>query len=120
RDQKREGEGDLRFPEALRERAHELIDVFLAIAKRRKADRVLVQAREEIAPKLLLLHVLMEIAVRRADDADVDLLGRRRAEREDLFRLEHAKELGLRLERHVADLVEKERAPVGELHEARL
>ena len=56
----------------------------------------------------------------RADDADVDALGRGRAEREHLPLLEHAQELGLRLERHVADLVEEERAAVGALDEARL
>ena len=42
------------------------------------------------------------------------------AEREDLARLQDAQELRLRLERHVADLVEEERPAVGELDEARL
>ena len=82
-----------------------------------QADDVLVQAGEEIAAELPLLHVLVQIAVRRAHDADVHVLGRRRAEREDLARLEDAQELRLRVERHVADLVEEERPAVGELDE---
>src|SRR5687768_15005390 len=56
--------------------------------------------------------------MRRADDADVDAFAARRAQRNDLARLEDAEELGLRVERHVADLVEEEGAAVRRSEEA--
>src|SRR5207253_2170385 len=114
RDDEREREAEIGLAVTRRERARQEQDVLLALAEGREADDVLVQTSEEVAAELPLLHVLIEIAMRRADDADVDALRRRRAEREDLARLEHAEELCLRVERHVADLVEEERAAVGE------
>ena len=56
----------------------------------------------------------------RAGDAHVHQLGLRRAERQQLFGLDHPQQLGLRFERHVADLVEQERAAMGHAHDARL
>ena len=61
-----------------------------------------------------------EVAVGRAHDAHVDALGQRRADGDDLLRLKNAQELRLRLEGHVADLVEQERAAVGRANEAHL
>jgi hypothetical protein len=43
-----------------------------------------------------------------------------RPERADLALLQHAQDLRLQPEGHLADLVEEERAPVGELEEALL
>src|SRR5436189_120777 len=58
---------------------------------------------------------LLEVLVRRRDDADVDVDGLRAAEARELALGEHAQELHLRGERHLAHLVEEERAAVGEL-----
>ena len=51
--------------------------------------------------------------MRGRDDSDVDLHGARRADRDHLVLLEHAKERGLRGGGEIADLVEEERPPFG-------
>ena len=72
------------------------------------------------ARKRALLDFLLEDAVRGADDAHVDLLRRRRADGANLALLQDAQQLGLQGERHLADLVEEQRAAVGDLEEALL
>ena len=61
----------------------------------------------------------VEIDVRRGDDANVDGAGRVRADPAHLALLQHAQELRLERQRHVADLVEEDRAVVRCLEEAR-
>ena len=56
-----------------------------------------------------------EVAVGRGDHADVDRAGALLADALELALLQHAQQLGLQLERHLADLVEKQRAAVGQL-----
>ncbi len=95
-------------------------DVLLALPERREGDRELVEPRVQVAAegaRGLLRH---EIAVRRAHDPHIDGLGGRRADRHDLAGLQDPQELRLRLERHVADLVEEQRPAVRRTHEARL
>ena len=116
----REAERQPQRPVTQAEELRQLVDVLLALAQRRQLHEVLAHAREEIPAELPVLHELVQIPVRRAHDAHVHLLRRRRAQREHLPRLEHPQELRLRLERHVADLVEEQRPPVGQRDEARL
>ena len=78
-----------------------------------------VDAVEEVLAEAPGLHLGGEIAVRRGDDADVDLhvlAGRRGAG--SISSCEHAEELHLEVQRQLADLVEEERAAVGLLEEA--
>ena len=56
-----------------------------------------------------------QVLVRRRDHPHVDLDARRAADRLDRLLLQHAQHLGLRLQAHVADLVEEDRAAVGDL-----
>ena len=63
--------------------------------------------------------LLLEHAVGRGDDADVDLLGLAVADAEDDALLQRAQELHLEVQRQLADLVEEERAAVGDLELAR-
>src|SRR5690606_8884772 len=58
--------------------------------------------------------------VRRGDEADIDLTRARVAEAADLRLLEHAQQLHLERARHLADLVEEQRAAGSDLEEARL
>ena len=92
-------------------------DVVLALAQRRQLDRDDVQAVEEILAELALLHHLPQIDVGRGDDAHVDLDRLHAAEPHELALLDHAQQLGLRLERDVADLVEEDAALVGEVEQ---
>ena len=56
--------------------------------------------------------------MRRRDQADVDLDRLVAADAEDLLVLQHAQQLGLQRQRHVADFVEEQRAAVGVLEAA--
>ena len=64
--------------------------------------------------------MLPQVDVGRGDDAHVDLDRLDPAEPHELALLDDAQQLGLRLERDVADLVEEDRALVGELEQALL
>src|SRR5262249_27462446 len=85
-------------------------DVLAARAERWDRERHHVQPVEEIGAKLLLLDRLRQVPVRRGHDARVDLDRLLTADALDLALLEDAQELRLHRERHVADLVEEERA----------
>src|SRR5438067_1613972 len=69
-----------------------------------------VDAVIEVLAEASLLDGGLEIAVRRGDDADVDGNLRLAPEGPDPSLLEDAQELRLEPERHVADLVQEERA----------
>ena len=64
------------------------------------------------------LDLVLEVAVGGGDDAGVDLDRLGRADRSDLALLEHAQQLDLKAHRHVADLVEEQRAVAAELEDA--
>ena len=98
----------------------EQLDVAHAIAQRRKLDLDHREPIVEILAQLAVLERLLEILVRRGDDANVDgdlLLA---AEAPHRARLERAQELHLDVGGHLADFVEEERAAVGHLEGARL
>ena len=79
-----------------------------------------VQAVEQILAERVLVDLLFEVLVGRGDDADVDLDHLVAAQPLELLLLQHAQHLGLRLEAHVADFVEEDRALVGLLELADL
>ena len=74
-----------------------------------------VEAVVEILAEAAGADLLLEVAVGRGDDADVDLLGLAVADAEDDALLQRAEELHLEVQRQLADLVEEERALVGRL-----
>ena len=78
-----------------------------------------VEPEVEVLAEAALPDLLLEIAVRGAEHADVHLDLRPPSEPAEPPLLEHAEELRLQLERQLADLVEEERAVVGELEVAR-
>ena len=86
-----------------------------ALAQRRHGDREDVQAVPEVLAEAPRLHLLVEATVRGGDQAHVDLQGRRAAHALELPVLDHPQQLGLELERQLADLVEEEGAAVGDL-----
>ena len=95
-------------------------DVFTPVAERRHRDRKDVEPVEQVAAEPALPGFLEQIAIGRGDDADVDVDRPRTAEALDLAVLQHAQELRLELERQLADLVEEERAAIGQLEAAGL
>src|SRR5256885_3071954 len=72
-----------------------------------------VQAVEEIAAKPSGLDFLGEVPVGARDDADVDPEGLGAAYGPHLLLFDYAQQLHLEMQRHLADLVEKDRAAVG-------
>ena len=95
--------------ERLRDDEH----VVAALAQRRQVDVDDVEAVVEVLAEAARADLLLEDAVGRGDDADVDLLGLAVADAEDDALLQRAQELHLQVERQLADLVEEERALVG-------
>ena len=83
-------------------------------AQRRHLDVEDVEAVVEVLAELAALHHVLQVAVGGGDDAHVDLLGLGAADRHEGPLLQHAQELDLHGGRHVADLVEEERAAVGD------
>ena len=90
------------------------------VAQRREVDLDDAQPVVEVLAESPLGDELLQVAVRRRDDPDVDLLGVGGAERTDLAVLEHAQQPDLHAGLRLADLVEKDRAAVGDLEEALL
>ena len=90
----------------------------LPLAERRQPEREHVQPVEEIFAQLALLHGLDRIDVGGGDDAHVHRLLVPAAETAEPALLQHAQQLDLRRRRHLADLVEKQRAAIGQLEAA--
>src|SRR5690606_27987206 len=102
------------LPGVRRQPAQEVIceqrDVIVAIAERRQVQRDDVQPVVQVAAERAATDLLVEIAIRRRDDAHVDVDGLRRADGYDLALLQRAQQLHLQRGRHLGNLVEEERA----------
>ena len=98
--------------------SHEERDVLAATPERRHLDRHDAEAIEEVLAELARGDRLLEGPVGRGDDAHVDLLRGDAADRLEAAVLEDAQELHLELRAHLPDLVEEDRAAVGELEAA--
>ena len=92
--------------EVARERQH----VFDALPQRGQLDRHDLEAIQQVGAEPTGLDLGREIAIRRSDDAHVDVHGLVAADPLELLFLEHAQQLALHRRRHLADLVEEQRA----------
>src|SRR5205823_7448494 len=90
-----------------------------AHSKRRELDLDDLHAVVEVLAKCALADELLEIAVGRANDANVSGHGLPAADALERSVLEQAKQLSLNLQREIADLVEKERSFFGDFDFAR-
>src|SRR5205814_7638246 len=93
--------------------AYQSGDVGTSLAQRRQPDRSDIQAIEQIIAKLSLPDQLRRVAMGRRDDPDIGADRDSPANRRIFALLQDAQQPGLRLGRHVADLVEKQRAALG-------
>src|SRR5262245_51156645 len=93
-------------------------DVLSTLAQGWQANRDHAQAIEQILSEVAGRGVRGEVAVRRRDDAYVDLDRRRAPDALELLLLEHAKQLGLKVEPHLGDFIEQQRSAVGPLEGA--
>ena len=76
-------------------------------------DRRRAHAEVEIVAKRSRFDHRAQVAIRRRDQPQINLVAMRRADRLNLVRLDRAQQLGLELERQLADLVQEQRAAVG-------
>ena len=95
-------------------------DIADALAQGRHRDLEDVDPVEQVLAELLVRDHVREVLVRRGDDPHVDLDGLGPADRCERTLLEHAQELHLKRGGHISDLVEEERAAIGDLEQARL
>ena len=88
------------------------------LAQRRQPQAHDVEAVQQVLAEEALAHALLEILVRRRDDAHVRRERRVAADAVVLAVGEHAQQAHLQVRRHVADLVEEQRAALGLLEAA--
>ena len=89
---------------------HEVRNVLGALAQRRQAQRHDVEPEEQVLAEQALLDRDAQVLVGGRDDADIGLDRHAPADGGVLALLQHAQQPGLGFHRHVADLVEEERA----------
>src|SRR5580704_3295475 len=95
-------------------------DIFLAVAQWGQPEIHDVQPEEQIAAERTFFHFLGQVTVSSGDDAEVRAAMGERTHRAELLFLQDAQELGLQVERQLADLVEKGRAAIGHFDQAGL
>src|SRR5262245_13408748 len=95
-------------------------NVFDAIAQRGNGDREDRQPEVQILAELPASDGLLQVAIGCRDDPDVDLDARRASQSIERPLFERAEDLALDWHRHLADLVEEDRAAVSQLELARL
>ena len=100
---------------AVDEEPHQPRDVFEAFLQRRQLDRIHAQAVVQVGAERALGDRGLEVAMRRRNHADIDRLRARRPDALELAFLQHAQELHLDVRRQIADLVQEDRAAVGQL-----
>src|SRR3984957_2748321 len=99
--------------EFLEKIAGEERDIFFALAQGRDEKRNHVEAVEKIFAKISPGDFFFEIFVGGGDHADIDGGQFFAADRSEALFFERAQNLGLRLQAHVSDFVEKERTSAG-------
>ena len=98
--------------------AHENGDVVATLTKRREIDPQHVQAIVQVGAETTLLDMLAQRPVCRRHNAHIDGNRLPAANTRHFTLLEHAQQLHLRTRRHLANLVEKERAGISEFKTA--
>ena len=106
------------LPELVEEVVAQQRNILGALAQRRHTQRNGVDPEVQIFPQPAFTQRGIQVDIGRADEAEVDVHDAIAANRPVLALLQNAQELGLEIRRHLADLVEQQRAPLGHLEEA--
>src|SRR5437762_7636689 len=93
-------------------------DVFRAFPQGWHVNRKNIQPVKQVVAKFPLLNHLSEFAIGGCDQACIGSQGARASQPFELPFLEHAQQLGLKLERDVADLIQKYRSAISQLKAA--
>jgi hypothetical protein len=102
----------------LEEVLDQLGDVVGALAQGRQVDADDAEPVEQVLAEAPGPDLVLEVAVGRRDDPDVDLDRLARPDPPDLALLEGAQQLGLEIERQLAELVEEQGPAVSQLEQA--
>src|SRR6516225_11951086 len=96
----------------LNEIFHELRNIGLPFAQWRQINRKSIQAVVQIPAEFAALNHLLQVLVGCSNDANINSRSPRASNGLKLTLLKHAQQLGLKLQRHVSYLVEKEGAAI--------
>jgi len=96
----------------LHEIPDELRNVRLSFTKRRKRNREDIQAVVQVFAKFTVVNHLPEIAVGGGDDTDVDARRACATDRFEFAFLKNAEQFGLKVQRHIADLIDEKRSTI--------
>src|SRR5262245_11742753 len=102
-------------PDLVEDDPRQVGDILLPLAQRRHANGDDLEPEIEILAKTTVAYQLLQVGVGRGEHAHVHAHLAAAADAHELPLLEHAQQLGLRQQVHVADLVEKNRPAVGQL-----
>src|SRR5690606_28309460 len=97
---------------------HQRREVLLALAQRRHRDLDHLEAVVEVMPKPAGCNGGLQVAIGRGNEPDIHLDRLCAADTLELAFLQHAEELHLKRRRDIADLIQEERAPIGQLESA--
>ena len=95
-------------------------DVLHPFAQRRQAQAQHGQPIEQVGPEAAVLYARFQVAVGGADHAHIDRHGPRAAHAHHFAFFKDAQQSRLQAQGHLADLVEKQRAAIGRLEQARV
>jgi hypothetical protein len=98
--------------ELLHEVPHELGNIGRSVAERRQRDRESIQPIVEVFAEFPVSDQQRQIPIGRGNDTHIDSRGARAAYWFELTLLEHAEQLRLKFQRHVSDLVKKQRSTI--------
>src|SRR6266404_5138579 len=98
--------------ELLNEVFHQLGDIRFPFAQRRKINRKSIQAVVQIFAEFAVANHLFQVLVGCSNDANIDSCCACTADRLKLTLLEHAEQLGLKLEWHVSNFIEEQSAVI--------
>src|SRR5262249_14931910 len=90
-------------------------DVVAPLPKGEQVDRHHLEAVVQISPECLVRDCLLQVQIGGGDDPDVDPDSPTSADPFDLPFLEHPQQLRLKLRLERADLIQEQRAPLGQL-----
>src|SRR5262249_30474129 len=97
-----------------------LRDIFRPFPKCGQSDREDIESVKEIGTKTPFPYRLFKIPVRRCNHPDVRFDCAWAAESLELAFLQHTQQLGLQLQRTIADFIKKDRGAIGQLNPADL
>ena len=93
-------------------------DVVTPLAQSRQAQADDVQAMEQVFTKRTVFNALLQILMRGSNHTDIGFDRRVAAHAVEVTIAQHTQQAGLQIERHVANLIEKQRAAIGLLKAA--